>query len=357
MDTSATPVTPPPSPPWGGALVQVSTAEGLLAPSRCACCMQPAGEPQRLETNGGPVIVVHYCSECHAHAAAARTRALAIGVASAFLGLGVAAATVLTLGSLQPALQSVLASLAAALPAIALLGRSPRPPHTTGGSAAWWRRRGQHGWALVCTHPVWGAQVAATNGASCDVTRTRPTRAPLSLLTSMAVAALAVPAAHAALGVEVRVLNRYAVPAVVVIDGRHRGVVEPSSVESPAAGLQLHLVAGVHPVQLIAQDGRVLADTTASFRPGVDHLIAASEEPVCFWVERTVYGRASAPRAAREDLPGPGPVWELPGTMHRWFAPNPPTSESDDVSSGGALLALRQGRCGSSRPLAGTPEP
>lgn len=355
MNASATSVTPPPSPSPGGAQVRVSTAQGLLAPSRCACCMEPAGIPQRLETNGGPVVVVHYCGACHAHAAAARTNAWAIGVASALLGLGAAAALVLTFGSLRPTLQCLLAGAAALVPALALLRHRPIPPHTARGPAAWWRRDGEASWTLVCTHSIWAARLAQANGARCDLIARRPVRFPVFLLASTTLAALAVPAAHALLGVEVRVLNLYADPAILVVDGWHRGTVPPSSAESPAAGLRLHLLGGERHVQLISRNGQVLADGTHRFRPGTEHLIAVSEEPVCFWVERNVYGRASAPQVAREALSGEGPVWELPGTIHSWFAPNPPPSDSDGVSTGGALVALRQGRCETAPPNVSTP--
>lgn len=354
MNASATSVTPPPAPSPGGAQVRVSAAQGLLAPSCCACCMEPAGVPERLEANGGPVVVVHYCNACHTHAAQARTNAWAIGVASALLGFGAAAALVLTFGSLRPTLQCLLAGAAALLPALALLRHRPLPPHTARGPAAWWRREGDGSWALVCTHSLWAAQLAIANGARCDPIPRRPVRLPLFLLASTLLAAMSVPAAHALLGVEVRVLNLYAEPAVIVVDGRHRGTVPSSSVESPAAGLRLHLLAGERHVQLISRDGRILADDIHRFRPGIDHLIAVSGEPVCFRVERNVYGRAAAPQVTREPLSGAGPVWELPSTIHSWFAPNPPPSEADGVSTGGALVALRQGRCETGPPRSST---
>ncbi len=338
-----------------GALVHLPAEGALLAPSLCACCLEPGGEGHRVEVTGSPTILIQYCPACHEHASAARTRWLAVSFASLLVGLATAASLVLAWGALTPSLQSLLAGGAALIPALALLGRSPRHQHTARGPAAWWRPHGSHGWVLVATHAGWARHVAEASGARWEPLERRAVRWPWPVLALAALASLSVPAARGLLGVDLRVLNHHEVPAVLVVDGRHSGEVHPSSAESPAAGLQLRLVAGRRHIQLFAKDGRVLADTTGSLPPGVDHLLAVSPEPVCFWIERTSYGRASTDRPTREPLVGPGPLWRLPGVVDSWFAPNPPTESSDARSSGGLLLALRQGRCapGTAQALAG----
>ncbi|NLE88177.1 MAG: hypothetical protein GX607_17470 [Myxococcales bacterium] len=330
-----------------GALVHLPPEGALLAPSLCACCLEPGGESHRVEATGGPTLLIQYCPACHEHASAARTRWLAVSFASLLLGLATAASVVLAFGALEPWQQSLVAGGAALLPALALLGRGPRHPHTARGPAAWWRPQGSHGWSLVATHAGWARHVAEASGARWELLEKRAVRWPWPVLALATLVALGVPAARGLLGVDLRVLNHHEVSAVLIVDGRHSGEVHPSSAESPAAGLQLRLVAGRRHLQLMGKDGRVLADTTGSLQPGVDHLLAVSPEPVCFWIERTSYGRASTDRPTREPLLGPGPLWRLPGVVDSWFAPNPPSSDADSRSSGGLLLALRQGRCAS----------
>lgn len=327
------------------ARVHLPADGGLLAPSLCACCLAPGGEAHRVEASGGPAIVVQYCPECHGHASAARTRWLAVSLASALVGLAASASLVLAFGALDAVVQSLVAGAIALLPALALLRRGPREKHTARGPAAWWRPHGSHGWSLVCTHAGWAKLVADASGAPWELRGARARRWPWPVMVSAALVALSVPAAKSLLGVEVRVLNRHAVSAVLIVDGRHSGEVPPSSAESPAAGLPLRLVAGRRHIQLLGKDGRVFADTIASLQPGSDHLLAVSPDPVCFWVERNAYGRASTSRPTREPLRGPGPLWRLPGLVDTWFAPNPPSDDADARSSGGLLLALRQGRC------------
>lgn len=336
-----------------GARVLPKPGIGLLAPSRCACCYAVAGESLRVEPFGsfgtGPVIVAQYCSACFAHAAAGRTRWLAATSASLLLGLSAAAALVLAGGILPPLLQAAAAGIVALAPAATLLRGGPKPPHTTRGAAAWWVSA-RDGWALQCTHAGWAAQVAEATGSRFEPLSRRPRRWPWPVLASAVLSAAAVPLAQSSLGVTLRVVNRSAGPAVLVVDGRHQGEVPASSAESPRAGLRAQVVAGRRHLTLIGKDGQILADTVTFLRPGVDHLLAVSPEPVCFWVERSSYGSSSSTAPARELLEGEGPVWQLPGRIDSWFAPNPANDGRDAVSSGGVLLALRQGRCPNGRP-------
>jgi hypothetical protein len=320
---------------------------------------------QRIEpfaSRPGPAIVVQYCAECFGHASAGRTRWLAAGLAALLFGLSAAAALVLAWGDLPPALQALLAAGAALVPSLALLGRSPRSPHTTRGAAVWWAPRPGGGWDLVCTNARWAAALAGQSHATWQPLERRPWRAPWPVWMAAAVAALSVPTAHAFLGVTVHVINRAGMPAVVLVDGRHHGVVAPSTMESAAAGRRLRLVAGRRDFALVAKDGSLLAETRATLRPGFDHLLAVSADPVCFWVERNTYGRSEdakgrsqAADSAREPLSGPGPLWALPGKIDSWFGPNPTADGADDVSSGGLLLALRQGRCAPGQSSSVTP--
>lgn len=319
---------------------------GLIAPSLCACCMSTASQPVRVAEPSGASVLVHYCDACHAHASSARTEQLAVAFASLLAGLAAAFALLIAWGSFAVFGQALVAIVASTLPWLALLPRKPKPGHAARGVAAW-LAAGE----LVCKNPRFAALLARDHGLSTrELPKARP---PLSrwLLVPVLLSGLASPLCVRLLGCQVRVLNRTEGPAAVLVDGRLRGTVAPSSAESPFAGLELELVSGQRRLSLVARDGRVLADVTAGLRPGVDHLFAVSDpaaDPPCFWLERTDYGRLAkegARASAREYLSGQGPLWALPRAVDSWFAPNPPSQGGDARSSGGQRFALRQGRC------------
>jgi hypothetical protein len=331
---------------------------GLHAPSLCACCLGTANRTAHVSAPGGPSVIVHYCGPCQAHASATRTRALAAALASSALGLGVAALLLISWGSFAVALQVLLTVAIGLVPLLLLLVRfRPEPGHSTRGSAVWWRKSsaGKH-FELVATNERWARLVAAEH--SLAVQEAPGARPPLPgwLALPLLLLASSTPLAVHALSCHVRVLNRTEEPTSVLVDGRLRGVVPPTSAESPRAGLALSLVAGERQLTLVSRSGRVLADVQAGLRPGVDHLFAVSSSPVCFWLERSSYGRAAAePSSAsppREALLGQGPLWALPYPVDSWFGPNPEPSSGDLLSSGGERVALRQGRC-----AVGTEEP
>ncbi len=340
--------------PWA---LQVGEA-GLNAPSLCACCLGTASRTAHVAASGGPSVIVHYCGPCHAHGSAARTRALAATLASLALGLGVAALLLISWGSFAVPLQVLLTVASGTVPYLVLLVRfRPEPGHSARGPAVWWRtRRDGKGHELVATNERWARLVASEH--SLEVHEATGARPPLPgwLALPLLLLASSTPLAVHALSCHVRVLNRTEEPASVLVDGRLRGVVPPTSAESQRAGLALSLVAGERQLTLVSRSGRVLADVQAGLRPGIDHLLAVSSAPVCFWLERSSYGRAAAePSSAgppREALLGQGPLWALPYPVDSWFGPNPEPSSSDQLSSGGERVALRQGRC-----AVGTGEP
>lgn len=333
--------------------------------------MKTASSVVSLESHAAPRVLVHYCEECHAHVSAVRTRHLAAAVASTALALGVAAWLLLSWGSYAVPLQMLAALGAAALPLGALLGRAPRPGHAAHGSAVWWEssrtsatsEASQPAVRLVAASDRWARLVAREHDLPLQEARRARPPLPGWLALPLVLAALLPPLAVHALGCHVRVVNRTAEPARLLVDGRLLGTVAPTSAESPLAGFALDVVAGERRLTLISRTGRVLADVTAGLRPGVDHLFAVSDTPVCFWLERSSYGRAAtshdgaAPK--RETLLGQGPLWALPHPVDSWFAPNPGPANSDTLSSGGERVALRQGRCavGTTKPAIILPLP
>jgi hypothetical protein len=330
---------------------------GLAAPSLCACCMSTASHPLRVAAPNGPSVLVHYCDACHAHATGARTGHFAVLLASLFVGVSVAFALLVSWGSFAVPLQMMAALVGAALPFAVLLRRKPRRGHASRAEAVWLR-----GTELVCENRRYALTIAREHGlAHRDVARARPPL-PRWLVLPFVVSVFCAPVSVRALGCRVRVLNRTEEPASVLVDGRVRGVVPPTSAESPWAGLELELVSGERQLSLVSRDGRVLADVSAGLRPGIDHLFVVSTTPACFWLERADYGRLApkdTQRVVREYLTGEGPLWALPHRVDSWFAPNPDASGGDERSSGGQRFALRQGRCpvGSRTPAIILPRP
>jgi hypothetical protein len=132
----------------------------------------------------------------------------------------------------------------------------------------------------------------------------------------------------------------------VSVDGRLAIFLEPTSGESPAAGVELRVPSGTRELVVrSAADGRLLSRQTARFEGGREHLFAPGSDGYCFWLESTGYGRARTERALRQPLEGEEKFWILPRGVDTWFAPNPPAGEQSVRASGGVLTALRQAPC------------
>src|SRR5437762_10951475 len=66
-------------------------ADGLIVPSECACCGAIASRSVReLGPNSSAVVLVPYCTLCHAHASRAATARISVAVSSGLLGLTLA---------------------------------------------------------------------------------------------------------------------------------------------------------------------------------------------------------------------------------------------------------------------------
>ncbi len=343
-------------PRW--ATVQVPRG-GLLTPSRCACCMAPAGRSEPVQglvrlgegNENRPNFLVPYCDVCYAHLSAARTRWLACLLASLLLGLTAAVALPLAWGTRLLALQIGGAGLAAAVPWLALttIRRRPSPGHTAHDAAVWGRPRRRGPPTLVCQNPRWAAEVARMNEVAWESIAPGVRSRPIAPWVAVGACVLAVPLAHAGLSTRVRVLNLSSEPAILIVDDRKVATVPPSSVESPEAGREVRLVAGRRSVQLVSESGAALASSQGALHPASDHLFVAAPageaERVCFWLERAAYGRAKLTVPAREPLRGEGPLFRFPDPVDVWFAPLPSSEADDERSSGGTLTAVRQDRC------------
>jgi hypothetical protein len=147
----------------------------------------------------------------------------------------------------------------------------------------------------------------------------------------------------------IRVLNLTEYSLVLLVDDQPVARVEPTSAESPLAGLDLRVLAG--PRHLVARrtDGALVDDIHVTAHAGRDHLYAPASPATCFWLETDGYGEQSESSRAIRPLSGSVRFWTLP-EIDAWFAPNPDRGPLDRQSSGGVRTALRQGRCSEAPP-------
>lgn len=325
--------------------------EGLVLPAGCACCSGIAAS-SRVEVRSidrGSVIVP-YCTDCQRHASAVVTRTLAVTVASCLLAATLAG-TLPLLDETQGVLAYTTIVLMGALLPILLGLLWPRriaPGHSTTGRAVWWLRDGR----LCCTNPRWAAELATTAGVE-------PRRHTLAervlspwMLSGVLLALGAAPFAYWMYHPLVRVVDLTGSRIEVRLDGHTVASVQPTSAESPAAGVELHLPAGKH--RLVARDdqGHVVASAEVFIQSGAEHFYAPGARGYCFWLETTGYGRAGAAGPVIRPLEGAARFWALPLDVDTWFAPNPRPALHDVRSSGGELTALRQARCSEAPPAA-----
>lgn len=141
------------------------------------------------------------------------------------------------------------------------------------------------------------------------------------------------------------VVNTSAGPVVLVVDGRERMRLPPTSTETPGAGEGMRLSPGVHRVVVRGQAGAV-DEMDISLSAGGSYLLAPGDTDQCFWIEHTAYGLAAPQLSPLRLLPREQRLWLIPDEVDAWFFPTPPPSDADRWSSGGTRTAVRQARCG-----------
>lgn len=317
--------------------------EGAVLPGLCACCGGTA-DSSRVEVreSDGASVIVPYCSDCQHHASGVSTRALAVALASSLLAVTLAAGLPL-LGEL-PAVAYTLIVLAGALLPLAvgaLWRRGPARGHRARGRAVWWLRTGE----LVCVNPHFAAELSVTSGTGVERRTLSEPVFSAWVWVGVILALVTAPFFYVLYHPRVRVVDLTGRRLVIVLDGRAVASVEPTSAESPAAGVDLRLPSGRHRLEARDSSGRVVSDTTVRIQSGADHLYAPGSDGYCFWLETNGYGRAGSPGPAIRPLRGDRRFWVLPVDVDTWFAPNPAPARADDRSSGGVLTALRQARC------------
>ena len=132
-------------------------------------------------------------------------------------------------------------------------------------------------------------------------------------------------------------------PTELFVDGHRVARVEPSSGESPLAGLELRLPAGERSLVSVDAEGKPVASARISLQAGRRHLYAPGSADICFWLETTSYGREQK-RPDKVPLQGEVRFWVLPEEVNDWFMPSPPAPEGARAT-GGSTTVLRQAPC------------
>ncbi|MBN1611786.1 MAG: hypothetical protein JW940_34450 [Polyangiaceae bacterium] len=315
---------------------------GAIVPTRCACCGRAASLSRaERRRDDAKTLIVPYCGACHDHASAAQTRVLALSLAGLLCAIGTAAALPLLWDWVTAPVYLLSVLFAAALPAAVgpLLRTGPGAHPHAPGRAAWWTRGG----GLTCTNRAWATELAHANRAPIEPCYVRERLWSPWMLSATVMGVVAAPFWLSYQRAELRVLNLTESRLVLSADGHPLAVIEPSSAESPAAGVDVRIPAGRRTLEVRTQDGRMVQRTSAFVQAGRQHLYAPASPTFCFWLETTDYARQAASQV--EPLVDEDRFWLLPTDLDTWFAPNPPAASPGVRSTGGVLVALRQGRC------------
>jgi hypothetical protein len=212
--------------------------------------------------------------------------------------------------------------------------------HAAAGRAALFRLDG----ALACARPDWGELVARDNRARSFEIRFRERRIPVGTVAALAAACAVLPMYYRAHFPAVRVVNLTDGHLEIVVDGRVRASVPPTSAESTGAGVELRVAAGLRVFSAVDGAGRVVDSSSVVVSSGGQHLYAPASDAYCFWVETAGYGKSKGAGTEIQPLRGPPRFWALRDAIDLWFSPLP-DADFDDRSTGGYLRAIRQAPC------------
>lgn len=324
-----------------GVAVRPATTD-LVIVAECACCGAPPARTVRETHVSGRAVFVPYCAECHGHVSKEATRRFGAAVSSAIVVLTLAAGLPLVW---QPrsGVAYAIAVLVGGFVPIALGAAWPRrlaAGHASTGRAALFRLDG----ALSCARFDWGSRVAAASGLSAPAIRFRERRVPVAFVVALSVLAACLPAFYRFHFPAVRVVNLTDGRLDVMVDGRTRASVPPTSAESTGAGVELRVAAGQRVLSARDETGHIVDTAAVSVESGGEHLYAPASPAYCFWIETTGYGK-NRDLGTRVELLSPPPrFWALGDAVDLWFSPTP-EADFDNRSTGGFLRAVRQGRC------------
>jgi hypothetical protein len=160
------------------------------------------------------------------------------------------------------------------------------------------------------------------------------------------IALVATPLIYSTFHATVRVLNLSDEGVIVFVDDHQLAKVQSTSHESPLAGQFVQVPTGKRHLEARREDGTTVEQIEAEVLPGRPHLFAPGRpESVCFWVERTGFGRSRAGQPSREVLDPRFSFWAIKDEIDVWFGPA--FSSNSSHFTGGTVAALRQGTCDS----------
>ncbi|MBN2196615.1 MAG: hypothetical protein JW751_27630 [Polyangiaceae bacterium] len=308
-------------------------------PDECAGCSGYATTSE-IVGRGARSVVVPYCTECLRRSSAARTRELATVIASVVMTAAVAGGAPLVWPWAGPVALSLGAVFASAAPVVATCWLLPRfLPRLARLRAVFFTWRGE----LAFRRPLFAERVAALNGSKELRGARRVERPAVAVLAGPVLAMVAGPVLYYLHHPLVRVLNLHSETAFVEVDGHFVAKVLGSSIESPAAGVDVRIPAGRRQIVARSRSGMV-DDDRVLVRGGRHHLYAPGTHDYCFWLETMSYGRDGPPGVGRRSLDPAASFWVLPRKIDAWFA-TIPASRGEARWSGGDLTALRQARC------------
>ena len=308
----------------------------------CACCLAPATlAREERALKGGLVASVPYCDACLGHRTAASTRIFAAACASGVLALGLSVILPLVFDWPSPLIFSV-CFMAAWVPGLVLRVWQPEAGsgHASFGQAVWWTERGE----IAFANRDFALLVAAESQAELSTTPLS-VRMPLWVQAGAVCVMVAFPFLYWLYHPVVRVINLGDEVLTVWVDGDQVARVEPSSLESRAAGVKLRVKFGARLFEARGPSGKLLDASLGRVQTGAEHLYAPKSIEHCFWLETTHYGRTTAQEIKRTALISGSRFFQIPAQVDTWFGPNPAVDAAVHRSTGGALTALRQARC------------
>ncbi len=197
---------------------------------------------------------------------------------------------------------------------------------------------------LICVNADWAQRLGVVLGAQVQSRRVRVGLGMGWSATGMIIAASVTPGLHDAFHCETRIVNLTEEDLIVKIDGHPIASVKATTHENPLAGDLVRIPSGSRHIEAHHRDGVLVDESWGQVAAGRTYLYSpAHPASVCFWIERTAFGRAQANPLDREYLPSSTEFWELPVSIDIWFAPA--LGAKSDSFTGGVVTSLRQGNC------------
>jgi hypothetical protein len=321
----------------------------LVLPESCVNCGEPSGASFRLEPPLGRPwrsVLAPHCARCARRFERYKTRQ-AVALGSAVLaGLVMLLGLPLVGGRATLFTYCLLVTGAAVVPLVIASFATRRAVREAGQTAPevaiWWDKRGLNG-----TNGEWFSALANQNQGerrSGKSLRLPPWPHVFVPATLVAVS----PTVYQWLYPTLVVLNLSPSQFDLAVDGVVRASIGVTSLESVNAGVRVPVSAGPHVIEARpevteASAADELFRVEVDLEAGGEYLYAPGADGYCFWLERTAYG-AQASKSRVQPLGGKNGFFRLPAAVDTWFASNPEPN-SDNISTGGEMVAVRHGRC------------